>query len=313
MRQRPVILTVLWAALLVAGLASQASAQIGRVGGIVRDEGGQPLKGATITAENDNIGQSFTATTDDKGRFTIIGLRAGQWRFIARAPGFSADAGEMPVRMGAPNPPITFVLKKSGAANFGALGGIASKDLQADLAAADALFKQAKWDEAIAAYRTVLDRAPTLGVINLQIAAAYRNKKDYTAALAAYHALLQADPTSEKAQVGIAMTNLERGDGKAAEESLLHATESASAGREIFYNLGEMTLARDDPEQAATWFQRASTADPSWGKPLYRLGLLAAKKGDTAAAFKLMDQVIAVDPASPEAALAKSSLDSLKK
>ena len=32
-----------------------------------------------------------------------------------------------------------------------------------------------------------------------------------------------------------------------------------------------------------------------------------------AGAYKLMDQVIAVDPASPEAALAKSSLESLKK
>src|SRR5258708_22622055 len=99
MRQRPVVSIVLWAALLVAGLASQATAQVGRVGGIVKDEGGQPLKGATITADNQNIGQSFTATTDDKGRFSIIGLRAGQWRFFAQAPGFSAEAGGMPDRM----------------------------------------------------------------------------------------------------------------------------------------------------------------------------------------------------------------------
>ena len=313
MRQRPGISSVLWAALLVAGMATHASAQVGRVGGIVKDEDNQPLKGATVTAENDNTGQSLTATTDDKGRFTMIGLRAAQWRFIARAPGFKAELGEMPVRMGAPNPPITFALKKSGAANFGALAGIASKDLQADLAAADALYKQTKWDEAIAAYRTILDRAPTLGVINLQIAAAYRGKRDYNGALAAYKELLKADPSSEKAHVGIAITNLERGDGKAAEESLMQAAAGGNAGREIFYNLGEMTASRNESDQAATWYQRASTADPSWGKPLYKLGLLAAKQGDTAGAFTLMDQVIAVDPSSPEAALAKSSLQSLKK
>jgi Flp pilus assembly protein TadD len=313
MRQRHVASIMLSATLLVAGLASQAAAQIGRVGGIVKDEGSQPLKGATITAENPNIGQSFTATTDDKGRFTMIGLRAGQWRFIAQAPGFSPEAGEMPVRMGAPNPPISFVLKKTGSANFGALGGIASKDLQAGLAAGDAFFKQGRWDEAIAAYRAVVDRAPTLGVINLQIAAAYRGKKDYPAAVDAYNALLKANPDNERALVGLAMTDLERGDGKAAEDSLIRAAESATAGREIFYNLGEVTLARNATEQATAWYQKASTADPSWGKPLYKLGLLAAKKGDTAGASKLMDQVIAVDPASPEAALAKSSLESLKK
>ena len=61
--------SVLMAALLVAALPYTAAAQVGRVGGVVKDEGGQPLKGATITAENADIGQSFTATTDDKGRF----------------------------------------------------------------------------------------------------------------------------------------------------------------------------------------------------------------------------------------------------
>jgi Tfp pilus assembly protein PilF len=125
--------------------------------------------------------------------------------------------------------------------------------------------------------------------------------------------LLKADPGNEKAQVGLAMIDLERGDGKAAEESLLHAAENAGAGREIFYNLGELTLARNAAEDAARWYQKASTADPYWGKPLYKLGLLAQRNGDSARASKLMDQVIAVDPASPEAALAKSSLESLKK
>ena len=61
----------------------------------------------------------------------------------------------------------------------GRSAGIAAKDLQAELAAADALFNQQKWDEAVAAYRAIMKKAPTLTVINLQIAAAYRNKKDF--------------------------------------------------------------------------------------------------------------------------------------
>lgn len=313
MRQGSFRSTLFLAALLVLGGAGRAAAQVGRVNGVVKDEGGQPLKGATVTAENQNIGQSFTATTDDKGRFTVIGLRAGSWRFIAQAPGFAADAGEMPVRMGAPNPPIQFVLKKTGNANFGALGGITNRDLQTDLAAADALFKQSRWDDAIAAYRAIVEKAPALAVVNLQIAVAYRNKKDYSAASAAYEALLKTDPGNERAIVGLAMTDLERGDAKAAEDSLLRAAQAPGAGRDIFYNLGEITLARNDADQARQWYEKASAADPYWGKPLYRLGLLAVNKGDTAAASKLMGQVIAVDPSSPEATLAKTSLEALKK
>ena len=109
------------------------------------------------------------------------------------------------------------------------------------------------------------------------------------------------------------MTNVERGDDKAAEESLLRAAESANAGREVYYSLAEVKFNRNETDEAIRWYEKASSADPSWGKPLYKLGLCAIKKGDTAGATKLMDRVIAVDPVSPEAALAKSSLESLKK
>ena len=313
MRQRSIARLLTLFALFVLSFAAQAAAQVGRVNGVVKDESGQPLKGATVVAQNSNFGQSLTATTDDKGRFTMIGLRAGTWQFLAQAPGFAVDAGQMPVRMGAPNPPIQFVLKKTGNAYYGALGGITSKDLQGDLAAADALFKQARWDDAVAAYRAILEKAPPLTDIQLQIAAAYRGKKDYASALNAYDTLLKADPANQKAVVGIASMNLERGDAKAAEDALLRAAQADGASREVLFNLAEITLARNDAAEAERWYQKAMSADPYWGKPVYRLGLLAVKKGDAANATKLMAQVIAVDPTSPEATLAKTSLESLNK
>src|SRR5580765_6638163 len=203
----------------LAALAGSAFAQTGRVGGIVKDEASQPIKGATVTAENPGASpSSFTATTDDKGRFSIIGLKTGPWTFTAQAPGFAPETGRLQVAtIGAPNPPLTFTLKKGGgAAPMGALGGIAAKDLQADLAAADQLYNAQQWDGAITAYRAIMTKAPSLSVINLQIAAAYRNKKEYDNAIAAYGELLKTDPNNEKAIVGIGMTNLEKGDLKAA-------------------------------------------------------------------------------------------------
>jgi Flp pilus assembly protein TadD len=301
------------AGLGVVVLAASAAAQPGRVGGIVRDEKGEPVKGATITAENENIGSSFTATTDDKGRFTIIGLRSGTWRFIAQAPGFAAEGGEMAVRTGNPNPPIAFTLKHTGPAWTGAMAGISAKDLQADLSAADVLFNQQKWDEAISAYRAIMSKTPALSVVNLQIAAAYRKKKDFDNAIAAYNALLSIDPKSDKAVVGIGETNLERGDAKAAEDSLMKAASSPSAGREVFYSLAELKNATKEPEEASKWYEKASASDPSWGKPLYKLGLLALNRGDKQNAAKMFDRAIAVDPVSPEAALAKAALDSLNR
>ena len=94
MRHRHHLLRGAGAALLLVACAGYAAAQTGRVGGVVKDEMGQPIKGATITAENPSASpSSFTATTDDKGRFSIIGLRTGQWTFTAQAPGYAPEAG----------------------------------------------------------------------------------------------------------------------------------------------------------------------------------------------------------------------------
>jgi Tfp pilus assembly protein PilF len=316
MRQRLHIVRGLLAAIGVAAVAVTASAQTGRVGGQVKDEAGQPIKGATVTAENPNASpSSFTATTDDKGRFSIIGLRTGQWTFTAQAPGFGPESGRLNVQtIGAPNPPLAFTLKKGGnTAAAGALGGMAAKDLQAELAAADALYNAQKWDEAVAAYRAIMTKAPSLSVINLQVAAAYRNKKDYDAALAAYNELLKADPNNDKAKIGIGMTNLEKGDIDAAEKTLQAASQSASATREVFYNLGEVLFAKGKTDESVAAYTRASQMDPRWGKPVFALGKVALNKGDTKGAIDAFNKVIEIDPSSPEAAQAKAVVDQLKK
>lgn len=316
MRDRLHLSRTVLTALFVAAVASGAAAQTGRVGGTVKDDAGQPIKGATITAENPAASpSSFTATTDDKGRFSIIGLRTGGWTFTAQAPGYAPESVRMNVQtIGAPNPPLTFTLKKGGAPGpAGAFGGMAAKDLQADLAAADFLYNTQKWDEAIAAYRTIMAKAPSLSVINLQIAAVFRNKKDYDGAIAAYNDLLKADPNNDKAKIGIGMTNLEKGDLKAAEEMLTKAAESGSPTREVFYNLGEVKFAKGETDEAAKWYQKASDTDPSWGKPIFKLALVALNKGDKDGTLKLMEKVIATDPTSPEAAQAKTVIEQLKK
>jgi TolA-binding protein len=316
MRHRHHLLRGAGAALLLVAWAGYAAAQTGRVGGVVKDETGQPIKGATITAENPNASpNSFTATTDDKGRFSIIGLRTGQWTFTAQAPGYAPEAGRLPVQtIGAPNPPLTFTLKRGGSAGpASALGNAAAKDLQADLAAAEMDFTAGKFDEAIAKYRAILTKAPALNVINLQIAAAYRNKKDYDGAIAAYNELLKSDPNNDKAIIGIGMTNMEKGDLAAAESTLQKAADGPAPTREVFYNLGEVKFAKGQPDEAAKMYQKAVDADAAWGKPLFKLGLVALNKGDKDQTIKIMEKVIAVDPTSQEAAQAKAVIEQLKK
>jgi hypothetical protein len=93
----------------------------------------------------------------------------------------------------------------------------------------------------------------------------------------------------------------------------MKAAERQAAGRDVFYQLGEVKMSQNALDEAASWYRKAAAADPFWGKPVYKLGLAAMKGGDNAAANQLLAKVITIDPMSPEASLARTTIDSLKK
>jgi predicted Zn-dependent protease len=309
---RPSVVGVAAPALLLwLGAAHPAVAQVARISGVVRDLNGQPLRSALVTV--DAGAGTTTAATDEEGRFTIIGMRSGVWKFEAQAPGYLTETGEFRVRsLGQQNPPVLIALRRSGAGNTGPLAGLPARDLQEQLAAADALYDQGRWTEAAAAYRAVLARAPSLTAVHLQIASAHRNRQDHAAAIESYRAILASDPDHEHALVGIAATHRERNDAASAERVLREAAGRPEAGRQVLFALAELLASQDRGAEAVEWYERAAAADPSWGRPRYRLGELALAHGNNTDAARYLGDVIAVDPESPEAALAATTLDRLK-
>src|ERR1051325_11752936 len=123
----------LFAALFVFTIAGSAAAQGSRVVGIVKDETGQPIKGATLSLENPAaIPRNFTATSDERGRFAVLGLKAGEWSIVAQAPGYTPDATRVQVRVTTPVAPV-FTLHRAPAPPPSVLGNVGAKDLQNEL------------------------------------------------------------------------------------------------------------------------------------------------------------------------------------
>jgi tetratricopeptide (TPR) repeat protein len=309
--------TFLLAAVVVAFalVAGPAAAQTGRIGGTVKDANGQALKGATVMAENPSASpSSFTATTDDRGRYSIIGLRSGNWKITASAPGFAPSSGSVNVRtIGTPMPPVDFVLAPGATGPAGALAGVNTKELQGELQKAIDLANAGQHDAAIAAYEAVLAKAPALTMIYGQIAQVQRLKKDYDGAIASYQKVIDADPGNDRAKIEIGMTYLEKNDFANAEKTLLEVATSVNANREVFYNLGEVKFAKGETDEAVKYYQRAVDMDANWGKPLFKIGLARLQKADTAGAIEIMQKVMTVDPNSAEAAQAKALIEQLKK
>jgi tetratricopeptide (TPR) repeat protein len=82
--------------------------------------------------------------------------------------------------------------------------------------------------------------------------------------------------------------------------------------REVFWNAGEVAFASGDVNTAAGYYEQAHEADPTWGKPLFKLGLVSLNKGDIEAAVQYFEQVVEVDPRSSEADQAKAVISQLK-
>jgi tetratricopeptide (TPR) repeat protein len=172
---------------MTLGFAATAAAQ-GRVMGVVLDTNGRPIKGAIIRAQNpETSSREWTAATDDRGRFVLLGLRLSpNWRFIAEAPGFFSSEGTAPVRSTF-GPPMTFNLRRDP----GPIPGALAKDIQEQLDAAKALRDAGRYDQALTAYQAIYSRNAKLTHVNLVIAEVYRQKAEQERDRAARQALLE--------------------------------------------------------------------------------------------------------------------------
>lgn len=253
-------------------LAVPAAAQTNRIGGVVRDETGATIRGAIVRAETGGTNTSaapvtLTTATDDRGRFVFVVTRSGDWRLTFEAPGFDAQTIPLGVRLGGASPNLDVKLERRETPEaFGALAGVDSKALSAQLAAAAALYDEGRHDQAIAAYREIKARAPALSLVHVQIGNSYLAKKSYGDAEAAYQEALKSDP------------------------------EDANA----LYAMGMLREAQGNAAEAQSWYQKASAADAVWTRPLMKLAALARAAGDRAAAAKHLARVIEIDGASAD-------------
>jgi len=204
------------AALAIFCMATPALAQSARATGSVRDTSGKPLKGATVRAVNKEAYPSeITSSTDDRGRWAMVGLRTGTWTFFAEAPGFSQFQTQWLVRVGG-TAPIGFVLAR----DLGPIPNALNKNIQQQVVAANALRDKGQYDLAIVAYELIRDQNPTLTTMNLVVGSAYRKKAAqetdpaarralFDRAIASYTAVPAGDVGHDRAKAEIESTRTE--------------------------------------------------------------------------------------------------------
>ena len=307
--------------MLAAGvLASTALAQGagGMLRGTVMDDKGNPFEGATLILVNPaGSPPRLEQMTDDRGRFTMLGMASGNWALTVEAEGYHPHSTTVTLRQGQ-NPPFRVALARIKhplelALGEAALEGLDPEALEAEFTAAEEAMNNQQWEQAITRYRSVLSKLPMMTNLNIQIGGALRQLGQYEEAIAAFEAAAAGDSDLEAdVETEIARTRMAMGDFDAAGDALAAAVAgSVGATREDLYNLGELEFAKGEVDMAADWYEKAAAVDPNWGKPLFKLALVALNKGDIETAKQFLSQVIEKDPSSEEGAQARATLDAL--
>ena len=231
-------------------MAATASAQTGRVQGTVKDADGKAVKGAVIRATNEAVNANMTSTTDDKGRFTMIGLRTGPWVLAVEAPGFLPLRGPANVTTG-----NSALLSLTVQRDPGPIPGALAKSIGDDITAAETLRRAGRYDDALSAYQAIQAKNTRLTSINLMLGTIYREKaqqeKDATArqalfarAIAAYAEMLKTDETNVRARIELGVTQMAAGDTTAAAKAfqdVIAANPRSRAAEEATARLQELS------------------------------------------------------------------------
>jgi hypothetical protein len=190
---------------LLLSLPHLAGAQVVRIVGSVKDDAGRPIKGATIVAGNsDHSPSTLTASSDDKGRFGIIGMRRGIWTFTIQAPGFETVQLSREIAAMRPNAPVDVKMQKGAAPPPPPpLAGVRGSDVLLQIEQAESRAAAGDLDAAVAAYEELLTRIPALTTVHLRVGELYERKPDVERALAAYRRLATLEPDNAAARAAI--------------------------------------------------------------------------------------------------------------
>jgi tetratricopeptide (TPR) repeat protein len=184
--------TVAVVAITAFAVATPAAAQQGRASGTVRDQNGKAIRSAIVRADNPaGYPPQVTSTTDDKGRWAMIGLSSGTWRFTVEAPGYIAQSGSLQIRVAA-TPPIAFTLPRDP----GPVPGALDRNIQQQIADANALRDQGRLDQAITAYQEIRAKNQKLTSVNFLLADVYRRR-----------AAAERDPATKRSFLELAITS----------------------------------------------------------------------------------------------------------
>jgi Flp pilus assembly protein TadD len=297
-------------------LAAQDWAGRGRLNGVVTDEAGRAVAGATIRLRHQDIPGSGPAdlTTDKKGKWSYLGLLGGTWTVSVTAEGYVPSEGTVKVNEFQPNPLVALKLRKPTAAEAAAVEDPKMKEAQAAIDRGDALFRDRNAAAARAEYEKALPLLEGVNrrIVMKRIASCRMVEGDDAGAVEMLKSVLAEAPDDADAlRLVVDRLIVLKRDAEAAEYMARMPQGAAGLDPNTLLNMGINLYNDNQLEQALAKFEQVIALRPEWADGYYYRGLAYLAQGRTQEAKPDFEKVLALDPNHPYAADCREFLKSL--
>jgi tetratricopeptide (TPR) repeat protein len=307
-------------ALIAAGLltgalllAAPARAQTGTARGKVLDTQGQPIAEAKVLIEyQGGITRKFDTKTNKKGEYMQVGMQPGPYRITASKDGYQPAVSDVRISLGDPTQIPDF--KLATLAQASAAAGNPAAELRSAFQKAVELQTAGKLDEAEAAYKAILEKAPDVPEVHQNLGSVLAQKKDIAGAEAAFLKALELRPDSSDVSTQLAKLYQENGQPEKAIAVMEKSAGANPADAKAQFNRGIFLLNAYKNEEAIAAFEAAIKADPNMAEAYYRLGALMVGQGKIPEAVQNLEKYLSLNPADAQnVATAQGLLKAIKK
>lgn len=306
-------------ALLVAG---SALAQTTMLQGDVKDQNGQPLKGAVIVLDRTDIKGHYQVKSDKKGHWLYMGLPAGTYDISCQVNGKVMDKVNGVKSGYGDNPPVNFDLRKVAAQQAATAKANASGELTPEQERGMSKDQREKYEAALKKnadaikHNKALDDANNAGQDALKTAQADTDKAkkatDYQAAVDAFTKGTQLDANQVVFWAGLGdayygLGNTQTGDDRtksldAAADAYKKAIALKPDEAGLYNQLGNVYGAERKIPEATEALNKAAQLDPTMAaKAYYNMGANLVNSGHSDEAADFFKKAIDADPNYAEA------------
>jgi tetratricopeptide (TPR) repeat protein len=313
--------SILILACVATGVTGQEGRGAGRLAGIVVDEAGNPVEGASISLEYLQFTNKMTTTSNANGQWAFIGLGKGVISLTVSKEGFLPATIQLDISGAKKNPEPKITLKKpTGDVKKEGLSD-ASKEI---LLRGNALFEEKRYAEALALYQEFVEKFPDLSKVRLNVANCYIELQEYDKAVTEYQKvldLLSADPPEKRdlkltGQIfaGMGDAYLRQNKFAEAEQYFRKSIDLDPADHALAYNVAEIMMQAGNADEAIRYYEMAIKIKPDWPKSYLKLGYAWLNKGNIKTALEAFAKCVEIGPADdPDVAQARDIIKKISK